>query len=129
MLYAQLTDDMTVRQYPNDCCEMVDDVRTVGFVTNIMYHKLGRCTTKKLSKNIFRIEVKRMNKRISDTENRRYVNLRTWANYAGIGLNSAKKAAVKIRAEKRIGSRCVYDLQALDEYFKQSDAIELTAEE
>lgn len=66
-----------------------------------------------------------MNKRICNTENKRFVSLREWADYAGIGLNSAKKAAVAIGAEKRIGGRCVYDLRALDAYFENADAIEL----
>ena len=69
-----------------------------------------------------------MNKRTCNTENRRYVSLREWADYAGIGTTSAKKAAVRIGAEKRIGSRCVYDLKALDDYFANSDSIGLAAE-
>lgn len=66
---------------------------------------------------------------VTNTEGKRYVSLREFADYAGIGISSAKKAAVKINAEKRIGSRCVYDLQALDAYFETADAIELTAAE
>ena len=62
-------------------------------------------------------------------EGKRYVSLREWADYAGIGISSAKKAAVAIGAEKRIGSRCIYDLQALDAYFETADTIELTAAE
>lgn len=64
-----------------------------------------------------------MYKRICNTENRRYVSLREWADYAGIGLTNAKKAAVRIGAEKRIGKRCVYDLQALDKYFEDESEI------
>lgn len=54
----------------------------------------------------------------------RYVNLRDWATYAGVGLSTAKKAAVAIGAEKRIGKRCIYDLQALDVYFADHDVLE-----
>ena len=67
-----------------------------------------------------------MNKRICNTENKRYVSLREWANYCGIGLSSAKRAAVKIGAEKRIGSRRIYDLQKLDEFLAQADEIDIT---
>ena len=69
-----------------------------------------------------------MNKRLSNTGNKRYVSLREFANYAGIGTTSAKKAAVKIGAEKRIGNRCVYDLNALDDYFAHENSIGLAAE-
>lgn len=54
---------------------------------------------------------------------KRYVNLQDWATYAGIGKSTAKKAAVKIGAEKRIGGRCVYDLKALDDYFADNDVL------
>lgn len=70
-----------------------------------------------------------MNKRICNTENKRFVSLREFADYAGIGKSSAKKAAVAIGAEKRIGGRCVYDLRALDAYFETADEIELPAAE
>lgn len=69
-----------------------------------------------------------MNKRTCNTENKRYVNLREFADYAGIGLTNAKKAAVAIGAEKRIGKRCVYDLKAIDEYFANTDSIDLAAD-
>ena len=64
-----------------------------------------------------------MHKETCYTENRRYVNLREFANYAGIGITNAKKAAVAIGAEKKIGKRCVYDLKALDEHFENDAEI------
>ena len=69
-----------------------------------------------------------MNKRTCNTGNKRYVSLREWADYAGIGTTNAKKAAVMIGAEKRIGTRCVYDLKKLDDYFTHEDSIGLAAE-
>ena len=64
-----------------------------------------------------------MNERTSSTEGKRYVNLREFAKYAGIGITNAKKAAVAIGAEKKIGKRCVYDINALDEHFAHADKI------
>ena len=54
----------------------------------------------------------------NDTEHyQRFVNLKAAAAYMGVGTQTAKAAAVKIGAEKRIGKRCIYDLKAIDEYF------------
>lgn len=59
------------------------------------------------------------------TAAKRYVNLRDFAAYLGVGLNNAEKAAAKIGAKKKVGSRAVYDLQALDEYFANAEEIKI----
>lgn len=66
-----------------------------------------------------------MHKRINNVEIARYVNLPTAAAYLSMGLTNAKKALVAIGAEKRIGKRCVYDLKVIDEYFANTDSIDL----
>lgn len=70
-----------------------------------------------------------MNKRNCSTENKRYVSKAEFAGYAGIGTTSAEKLALLIGAKRRIGRRCVYDLQALDEYLQTHDEVELTEAE
>ena len=68
-----------------------------------------------------------MNKQIENQQiSKRFVNLREWANVLGVGIATARKAARVIGAEKRVGSRCIYDLQVLDDYFEKADAIEIS---
>lgn len=55
----------------------------------------------------------------------RYVNLKAAADYMGLGTQTAKKVAVKIGAEKRVGKRCIYDLQKIDAYFMENDSVDL----
>ena len=66
-----------------------------------------------------------MNLRTETAGAKRYVSLKDFATYAGVGLNTAEKAAVKIGAKRKVGSRAVYDLQALDEYFANAEEINI----
>ena len=55
----------------------------------------------------------------------RYCNIEQFADYAGLGISTARKAAKAIGAERRIGKRCVYDTKTLDDYLQTHDGIEL----
>ena len=67
-----------------------------------------------------------MRKRVSGNGCHRYVSLSEFGDYMNLGRNSAKKTAVAIGAEKRIGKRCVYDLRKVDEYFSNHDSVDIT---
>ena len=82
--------------------------------------------TQNKEKNINREEVNEVQRRTmtNSEQYQRFVNLKTAAAYLGVGTHTAKATAVKIGAEKRIGKRCIYDLQAIDEYFSCHDTLE-----
>lgn len=66
-----------------------------------------------------------MNKRTERTTGR-YGTINDFAAYSGLGLSAARSVAQKIGIVKKIGRRCIYDLQAFDEYMQTHDSIELT---
>lgn len=66
-----------------------------------------------------------MNMRTCKSENRRYVCKRDAADYFGIGTATLEKLALQTGAKKKIGKRAIYDLAALDAFFREHDSIEI----
>ena len=66
-----------------------------------------------------------MRKTATTATKERYLSAKECAEFLNIGISTARKFAKEIGAEKKIGTRCVYDKKAIEAYLDENNTVSL----